>query len=127
MYQIDVMSRIPVYEQIVEQTEKYILAGILCAGDKIPSVRNLSVELSVNPNTIQKAVAELDRRGVIFSVPGKGSFVSEHAMEALTVAKRRGLNIMRDKLREFKLAGITKSEVLAVVDEVYKEEGERND
>lgn len=127
MYQIDVMSRIPVYEQIVEQTEKYILAGILCAGDKIPSVRNLSVELSVNPNTIQKAVAELDRRGVIFSVPGKGSFVSEHAMEALTVAKRGGLNIMRDKLREFKLAGITKSEVLEVVDEVYKEEGEKDD
>ena len=47
MYQIDVMSRIPVYEQIVEQTEKFILAGILCAGDKIPSVRSMSVELSV--------------------------------------------------------------------------------
>ena len=44
MYQIDVMSRIPVYEQIVEQTEKFILAGILRAGDKIPSVRSMSVE-----------------------------------------------------------------------------------
>ena len=53
MYQIDVMSRIPVYEQIVEQTEKFILAGILCAADKIPSVRSMSVELSVNPNTRQ--------------------------------------------------------------------------
>ena len=127
MYQIDVMSRIPVYEQIVEQTEKFILAGILCAGDKIPSVRSLSVELSVNPNTIQKAVAELDRRGVIFSVPGKGSFVSERAKDALAAAKRGNLNIMREKLREFKLAGISKSEVLEVVEEVYKEEGRIDD
>ena len=127
MYQIDVMSRIPVYEQIVEQTEKFILAGILCAGDKIPSVRSLSVELSVNPNTIQKAVTELDRRGVIFSVPGKGSFVSERAKDALAAAKRGNLNIMREKLREFKLAGISKSEVLEVVEEVYKEEGRTDD
>ena len=127
MYQIDVMSRIPVYEQIVEQTDKFILAGILCAGDKIPSVRSLSVELSVNPNTIQKAVAELDRRGVIFSVPGKGSFVSERAKDALAAAKRGNLNIMREKLREFKLAGISKSEVLEVVEEVYKEEGRIDD
>ncbi len=127
MYQIDVMSRIPVYEQIVEQTEKFILAGVLCAGDKIPSVRSLSVELSVNPNTIQKAVAELDRRGLIFSVPGKGSFVSERARDALTAAKRGNLGVMRDKLREFKMAGIDKSEVLEVVEEVYGEENRADD
>ena len=59
MYQIDVMSRTPVYEQIIRQTEDFILKGIVNAGDKMPSVRSLSVELSVNPNTIQKAISEL--------------------------------------------------------------------
>lgn len=127
MYQIDVMSRIPVYEQIVEQTEKFILAGILRAGDKIPSVRSMSVELSVNPNTIQKAVAELDRRGLIFSVPGKGSFVSEKAKDALTMAKRSSLGKIRDELREMKMAGISRYEIIDVVEEVYREEAVYND
>lgn len=127
MYQIDVMSRIPVYEQIVEQTEKFILAGVLCAGDKIPSVRSMSVELSVNPNTIQKAVAELDRRGLIFSVPGKGSFVSERAKDALTMSRRNGLGNIRNELREMKMAGISQSEIIKVVKEVYQEEVNGND
>ena len=62
MFQIDIMSRIPVYEQIIRQTEKFILIGVLNAGDKLPSVRQLSAELSINPNTIQKAFTELDRK-----------------------------------------------------------------
>ena len=66
MYHVDAMSRVPVYEQIVEQTEKFILAGILKPGDKIPSVRNLSIELSVNPNTIQKCKNICTKRTEIF-------------------------------------------------------------
>lgn len=121
MYQIDVMSRVPVYEQIVNQTEKFILTGILQPGDKIPSVRNLSVELSVNPNTIQKAVSEMDRRGLVFSVPGKGCFVSEHAKKALSIAKREDITVFREKLKELAMAGIGKDEVIKVVDDVYTE------
>ncbi len=120
MYQIDVMSRVPVYEQIVEQTEKFILTGILRPGDKIPSVRNLSMELSVNPNTIQKAVGELDRRGLIFSVPGKGCFVSEEAKKALTAVKRSEIVELKDKLKELALAGITREEIIEVIDEIFK-------
>ena len=67
MYQVDVMSRVPVYEQIVEQTKKFILSGILTAGDQIPTVRQLSASLSLNPNTVQKAFKELDRQGLIYS------------------------------------------------------------
>lgn len=119
MYQIDVMSRVPVYEQIVEQTEKFILTGILKPGDKIPSVRNLSIELSVNPNTIQKSIAELDRRGLIFSVPGKGCFVAEQAKKALTAVKRGELKEIKDKIREMAMAGVTRDEMLKVIDEIY--------
>lgn len=119
MYQVDIMSRTPVYEQIIDQTEKFIMLDILKAGDKIPSVRNLSVELSVNPNTIQKAISELDRRGIIFSVPGRGSYVSEHAKKALATIKRGELVDLKERINELSMAGISREEVIEVVDEVY--------
>ena len=72
MLYIDVMSRTPVYEQIITQIEKLIGAGIMKEGEQLPSVRSLSIQLSVNPNTIQKAYGELDAKGIIGSVPGKG-------------------------------------------------------
>lgn len=121
MYQIDVMSRTPVYEQIIRQTEDFILKGIINAGDKMPSVRTLSVELSVNPNTIQKAVSELDRRGLITSVPGKGSFISENAQEILHKVKTGELESMKTQLESLKLAGITKEDVINCVNEVFNE------
>lgn len=129
MYTIDVMSRVPVYEQVVEQTERFILTGILCPGDKIPSVRNLSVELSVNPNTIQKAVSELDRKGIVYSIPGKGCFVSEQAKTVLSESRRSELTGIKKQLMELKLAGVTRGEIIDIVDDIYKPEGEgsRND
>lgn len=122
MFQIDVMSRTPVYEQIIEQVEKFILTGILSEGDKIPSVRSLSMELSVNPNTIQKAVTELDRRGLIYSVPGKGCFVSDKAKEVLQVSRRENLEVLEGQIRELALAGVSKEEVITCVNRVYDEE-----
>ena len=72
---IDSMSRQPVYEQIVDQVEQMILSGLMRPGEQLPSVRSLSLELSINPNTIQRAYAELERNGFIYSVKGRGSFV----------------------------------------------------
>ncbi len=122
MFQIDVMSRTPVYEQIIEQAEKFILTGILSEGDKIPSVRSLSMELSVNPNTIQKAVTELDRRGLIYSVPGKGCFVSDKAKKVLQVSRRENLEVLEGQIRELALAGVSKEEVITCINRVYDEE-----
>lgn len=128
MYHVDAMSRVPVYEQIVEQTEKFILAGILNPGDKIPSVRNLSIELSVNPNTIQKSILELDRRGLIFSVPGKGCYVAEEARTALSAVKRKKMAEIKDEIKELALAGVTKEEIIELIEEVFtKKEEEEND
>ncbi|MDD6570971.1 MAG: GntR family transcriptional regulator [Thermoflexaceae bacterium] len=125
MFQIDVMSRTPVYEQLVDQVEKFILTGILSEGDKIPSVRSLSMELSVNPNTIQKAFSELDRRGLINSVPGKGCFVSDKAKKALQVSRRGNLEGLSDQIRELALAGISKEEIISCVEKVFGEEDKK--
>jgi GntR family transcriptional regulator len=112
----------------VEQTEKFILAGILKPGDKIPSVRNLSIELSVNPNTIQKSIVELDRRGLILSVPGKGCYVAEEARTALSAVKRKKMAEIKDEIKELALAGVTKEELLELIEEVFtKKEGQNND
>ena len=124
MFQIDNMSRIPVYEQFISQVELYLLKGILKGGDKLPSVRNLAVELSINPNTVQKALLELDRRGVIYSVPGKGSFVAENAVEMVKKTKRRGIEEVKEAIRQLALAGVTKKELLECIEEVYEEENQ---
>ena len=67
----------PIYEQITESYQEQILMGILEQEEKMPSVRALATELSINPNTIQRAYGELERQGYIYSVKGKGSFVSD--------------------------------------------------
>ena len=75
IYLIDYQDSRPIYEQIVENFKMQIYKGILQEGDQMPSVRSLAVELSTNPNTVQKAFAELERQGFIYTVKGRGNFV----------------------------------------------------
>lgn len=119
MFSIDLQSRRPVYEQIIAQVEEYILRGILKPGEQMPSVRGLSISLSANPNTIQKAYSELDNSGLIYSVPGKGCFVSEDAKEKVCRARQGRLDELRELIRELKLAETAKEEIQKVVNEVY--------
>ncbi len=126
MFQIDIMSRIPVYEQLIRQTEKFILLGVLKEGDKLPSVRQLSAELSINPNTIQKAFTELDRRGIIFSVNGRGNFVADKALKALEVSRRSAFSDNKDQIKDFALAGISRTELHEYIDEIYDEMGDKS-
>ena len=121
MFQIDVMSRTPIYEQLINQLEFFVLNGILTNGDKIPSVRSLSTSLSVNPNTIQKAYLELDRRGIIQSVPGKGCFITPAAKDILNSKKREQLKDLQKIVRDLLLADISKEEILDSVKEALEE------
>lgn len=119
MFVVDVMSRVPVYEQIIKQVEEQVLTGILKEGDKLPSVRSLSVKLSINPNTIQKAYTELDRRQLIITVPGKGSFISEKAIEVVGANSREKMTELNKIIRELALAGDTKEEIINNIEEVF--------
>ncbi len=78
MILIDYKDRRPIYEQVVEKLADLIVRGILEQDSQLPSVRSLATELSINPNTIQRAYAELERQGYIYSVKGRGSFVAEN-------------------------------------------------
>lgn len=119
MFVVDVMSRVPVYEQIIKQVEEQVLTGILKEGDKLPSVRSLSVKLSINPNTIQKAYTELDRRQLIITVPGKGSFISEKAIEVVGANSREKMTELNKIIRELALVGVTKEEIINNIEEVF--------
>ncbi len=123
MFHIDPLSRKPVYEQLIEQLEKFVLTDLLKAETQLPSVRSLSLELSINPNTIQKAYSELDVRGIIYSVPGIGCFVSKDAKELLLEQSRRKLTQLHALVSELALAGVTSEEVMECVRNAYEERG----
>ena len=121
MFSVDNMSKTPVYEQIIEQVEKFILLGLLKSGDGLPSVRGLSVELSINPNTIQKSYSELTKKGIAYSVPGKGLYISQDAAEIIGNSERQRLKSLETTIKELKLAGISKEEILSIIHSVYSE------
>ncbi len=123
MFEINAMSRSPVYEQLVEQIERYILLGLLPEGSQLPSVRALSAELAINPNTIQKAYGELDARGILISVPGKGCFVAEGAPNGIRERRLGKQGAFRKLVRELKAAGIAADELKAALSAEYDENG----
>ena len=126
MLLIDKLSGKPVYEQIIEGIEKNILMGIYQQGDVLPSLRELSVTLGINPNTIQKSYAELIRRGIIISSPGSGTYVAADAIERIREAAQEKLIQLEDMVADLALAGIPKSDVLAMVCAVYAREEDRD-
>lgn len=127
MFQIDTMSRVPVYEQIVRQTERYILMDVLSPGEKMPSVRSLSMQLSINPNTIQKAYTEMDRQGMVTAVPGKGIFVAEDAKARLSEKKMGRIEDLKNLLQELKMAGISLDAICECVKGVYGDDNGKHE
>lgn len=122
MFQIDRFGRIPIYEQIIEQTQRLIASGALKEGDQLPSVRVLSQELSVNPNTLQKAYSELDRRGICVSAPGNGRFVTGEAKRIVGEGYLEKLNEIKRIAEELHAADVSIERVLGVVKAAYGKE-----
>ena len=81
MFRINQRSAQPIYEQILENVETLIISGALLKDEQLPSVRSVAKDLAVNPNTIQKAYGLLEERGIIYSRPGRGSFVAVEGSE----------------------------------------------
>ena len=118
---LDYSDKRPIYEQIVEKYRMLILNGILEADEKIPSVRSLAIELSINPNTIQKAYTELERCGLIYSIKGRGNFVAANN-RAFADEKRRMLDSLSEKIKICMESGITFDEVEECLQMVYRKE-----
>lgn len=126
-----------IYEQIVEEYTKYIRTGALRAGEALPSCRRLAEQLGINPNTVQRAWAELERRGLIVAIPKKGAFVAEIPPEpqaenpVLRPGAQSGgeraalLGEAAEQIGQWREAGLTEAELSALIRQIYgKSEGE---
>ena len=122
MFQIDRFGRTPIYEQIIDQTQRLIASGLLKEGDQLPSVRALSQELSVNPNTLQKAYSELERRGLCISAPGNGRFVTADAFRLVGEGLKERLEELQKIAEELCAAGMPVEQVLGSVNAAYGKE-----
>lgn len=120
MITLDYADRRPIYEQVVERMKELILLGVLETDSQLPSVRELAMDLSINPNTVQRAYAELERQGVIYCVKGRGNFVAgvtnlreQHRQELVTQVS--------ELVKEAVKTEISEEEFLSYVKEFYKQ------
>ena len=111
MISIDYTSRQPITAQIRDQMVRLITSGALKPGDWLPCVRQLATDLSINPNTIQKAYSEMELRGIIVSVKGRGSFVASDPSSALGALREKLTATLAEAVHYGKLLSLTPPEL----------------
>ena len=113
MIVLDYRDSRPLYQQVKDSLRRIMLTGLLEPDEKLPSVRSLATQLAINPNTIQRAYAELEAEGYIYSVAGRGSFVSAGDGEHLRrIAELTGRLV--PLLEELKSLGYTREQLLVL-------------
>lgn len=112
----------PIFMQIIEIIQLDIISGKYAPGEKLPSVRDLASEAAVNPNTMQKALSELERNGLVYSQRTSGRFITE---DTKMIEKLKS-NLAREKIKEFlenmQKLGISKDETITLITEIMKGE-----
>ncbi|MEO6834957.1 MAG: GntR family transcriptional regulator [Candidatus Tumulicola sp.] len=115
---VDPRSGVPIYLQIIEQVKRSVALGILQAGEQLPTVKQLALDLTINPNTVARAYRDLERDSVIETAPGRGSFVRSDGVG--NSAKTAAADVARDALdvglREAKSVGLSRNEVRELID-----------
>ena len=122
MFVIDPRSKAPIYEQLREQLRWQITMGFLAPDEALPSVRSLSAELGINPNTIQKAYREMEQEGLIYSRPGRGSFVTPATGEQRRRQQEGQMALLEQEIRKAKDMGIRRAELEALAERIFGEE-----
>ena len=119
MITVDYKDRRPIYEQLTANITELALSGELQPDEQLPSVRQLASQLGINPNTISKAYIELERRGIVYSVPGKGSFVNSDLASAAGDRLKELEQRFRECIRDLKRIGAEKNRLLAIIGEEF--------
>lgn len=122
MINIDSRSSKPIYEQIVDGIKEDIVKNILKPGDKLPSVREMSTQLTANPNTVSRAYMELERQKVIETIRGRGTYVSVYYEPKVDEDRMKKLKEdLKKIIIEAYYLGIEKKEIVKVLDELYED------
>ena len=107
MLQLDLKSRKSIYEQVMDQLKEQIMTGQMSTGEKLPSVRELSKSITVNPNTVQKAYRELERQSYVYTTSGVGTFVADRSeIHADLPALQKAQENLDDAFRQLLFLGI---------------------
>jgi GntR family transcriptional regulator len=123
---LDLRSGVPVYRQIIDQVTGGIAAGTLTPGDQLPTVRQLAVDLSINPNTVIRAYRELEIRGVLETEQGTGTFISQQKVRRDDAERQRSLNqLIGDFVARAGSAGFTVEELIQQLQAMQSESGRR--
>lgn len=127
MIQLDLSDHRPLYEQIKDKIKLLIINGVLHTDEKIPSVRELAQQLTINPNTIQRAYRDLESEGYIYSIRAKGSFVAPSENVESKVKMKALETEFSDMVRKARFLGVEKQELFDKIDEIFKEVSDDTD
>lgn len=129
MFQLDLRSKLPIYEQLVMKFKELIISDVLKTDEQLPSVRVLSTQLTINPNTIQKAYRDLEVQGYIYSIPGKGSFVASVAHNENTEKIKKLKDELMKNMLEAMYLGLRIEDISRLAQEAEKiiQGGKKND
>ena len=126
MFQLDMKSSKSVYEQVIDKIKELVMTGVLTEGSKLPSVRELSRQLTINPNTVQKAFKELERDGYIYTVSGKGTFISGREFVIVDEARvDETLDKLRDDFRALTYLGLSTEQAEEKANEAIRSEADK--
>ncbi len=110
----------PIYEQLGNRITELILKGEMAEGEKLPAVREIATMLSINPNTVQKTYAELERQGLIYSLPAKGSYVSERSRYIKNITEKASADFT-EAVNTALTRGLSENELLEIIKKVSQE------
>lgn len=122
MFTMRLQGGAPIYEQLRERITELIISGEMKEGEKLPAVREIAKQLTINPNTVQKTYAELERQGLIYSVPAKGSYVSPRAKYIGNIS-RQSSDSFSEAVKDALSHGLTKDDLVKIIDDVISEQG----
>lgn len=117
IFTIDPRSGVPIYHQLIEQVKRSVALGVLSPGEQLPTVKQLALDLTINPNTVARAYRDLERDEVIETAPGRGSFVRGNgaAGKAQKTLDDVAMDALDQSIREAKSIGLSRSQVLSLV------------
>ena len=112
----------PIYSQLIQRLTEAIVSGVYAPGEKLPSVRELALEAGVNPNTVQRSLAELEREGLVFSQRTAGRFVTENENMIVNAKLRIADERVSEFLRSMKTLGCGRQEIISLIEGAKEDE-----
>jgi len=118
VFTVDPRSGVPIYLQLIEQVKRLVAVGALTPGEQLPTVKQLALDLTINPNTVARAYRELERDAVIETSPGRGSFVRADGAQDVAMKTRDDVagDALNEAVRQAKSLGLSRSTVDALVE-----------